>query len=108
LYFDSLKQKENLQPFRQGESFDNQKDLSQKLTIAFPEKYYTQIWPFIRRIGGWSVIEGLYPQASKTKYFVYPVWNDYSGTEIRFKLTYLDSIYLRGVKLYNVYQRYDP
>lgn len=104
-YFADLMKTNQLEPFTQGQSFDNQKDLSRKLTVAFPEKYYTQIWPFIRKIGGWATIEDLSPNARKTTYFVYPVWDDYSGQETRFKLTYLDSVYLRGVKLYNVYQR---
>jgi hypothetical protein len=104
-YFANLMQTNRLEAFTQGQSFDNQKDLSKKLTVAFPEKYYTQIWPFIRKIGGWATIEDLSPNARKTAYFVYPVWDDYSNQETRFKLTYLDSIYLRGVKLYNVYQR---
>lgn len=106
-YFYNLKNRENLESFRQGESFDNQKDLSRKLTVAFPEKYYTQVWPFIRRIGGWATIEDLTPDARKTTYFVYPVWDDFSHKETRFKLIYSDSIYLRSVKLYNVYQRHD-
>ena len=106
-YFVDLMNTKNLEPFTQGQSFDNQKDLSNKLTVAFPEKYYTQIWPFIRKIGGWAVIESITPNAKRTTYFVYPVWDDYSGRETRFKFTYVDSVYLRGVKLYNVYQRHD-
>ena len=105
-YFSALMQTNKLEPFAQGQSFDNQKDLSNKLTVAFPEKYYTQIWPFIRKIGGWATIEDLSPNARKTTYFVYPVWDDYSAQEKRFKLTYVDSVYLRGVRLYNIYQRY--
>ncbi len=106
-YFVNLMHQEKLEPFYQGQSLDNQKDLSRKLTVAFPEKYYTQIWPFVRRLGGWATIEDLTGDAKRTKYFVYPVWDDYSNKETRFTLTYKDSIYLRGVKLYNVYQRYD-
>ncbi len=105
-YFADLMKEKNLEPFKPGESFDNQKDLSHKLTVAFPEKYYTQIWPFIRKIGGWASIEDLSPNARKTTYFVYPVWDDYSAKETRFTITYIDSIYLRGVKLYNVYERH--
>jgi len=104
-YLANLIKTNNLEPFTQGQSFDNQKDLSRKLTVAFPEKYYTQIHPFVRKVGGWATIEDLTPNAKKTKYFIYPVWDDYSSKETRFELTYIDSIYLRGVKLYNVYQR---
>ncbi len=104
-YFANLMIQHNLTAFSAGESFDNQQDLSTKLTVAFPEKYYTQIWPFIRRIGAWATIEDLTPNALRTRYFVYPAWNDYSSTETRFPLKYVDAIYLDGVKLYNVYER---
>ena len=104
-YFADLIKTNRLELFTQGQSFDNQKALSHKLTVAFPEKYYTQIWPFIRKIGGWATIEDLSPNARRTTYFVYPIWDDYSNQETRFTLIYLDSIYLRGVKMYNVYQR---
>lgn len=106
-YFVNLTQQQNLEPFLQGQSLNNQKDLSKKLIVAFPEKYYTQIWPFIRRIGAWATIEDLTGDAKRSSYFVYPVWDDYSANETRFKLIYEDSIYLRGVKLYNVYRRHD-
>ena len=91
--------------FKSGESLENTKDKSKKLTVAFQEKYYTQIWPFIRKIGGWAVIEDLIPQARETNIFIYPVWDDIPINETRFTLKYIDSIFLRGVKLYNVYER---
>ena len=106
-YVVKLMHQRNLEPFQQGQSLNNQKDLSKKLIIAFPEKYYTQIWPFIRQTGAWATIEDLTGDAKRSNYFVYPVWDDYSGKETRFKLVYQNSIYLRGVKLYNVYQRHD-
>lgn len=83
----------------------NGTDAPNILTVAFQEKYYTQIHPFFRRIGGFAVIEDLTPFAVKTKYFVYPVWNDVSAEEKRFGLRYTDSIYLRGVEVYRVYER---
>ena len=91
--------------FKPGESLENTKDKSRKLTVAFQEKYYTQIWPFVRKTGGWAVIEDLTPQARETNLFIYPVWEDSSIYETRFTLKYIDSIFLRGVKLYNVYER---
>lgn len=106
-YLVNLMHQQNLEPFQQGQSLNNQKDLSHKLIVAFPEKYYTQIWPFIRQTGAWATIEDLTGDAKRSNYFVYPVWDDYSAKEARFKLVYQDSIYLRGVKLYNVYQRDD-
>jgi len=76
---------------------------SSKLSIAFPEKYYTQIYPFILRINHWPVIESISAQAIKADFFVYPVWEDNSKNETRVHLEYEDSIYLRGVELYRVY-----
>ena len=78
---------------------------SKALTVAFQEKYYTQIHPFFRRMGGFAVIEDLTPFAVKTRYFVYPVWDDISADEKRFGLRYVDSIYLRDVEIYKVYER---
>ena len=75
------------------------------LSVGFPEKYYTQIWPFFREFGAWAVIQDLRPFAVKTNYFIYPVWNDESENENRFKLKYIDTIKVRGVNVYNVYQR---
>jgi hypothetical protein len=81
--------------------------LEQRLTVGFPEKYYTQIWPFIELAGGKAVIKDLTPQAVKTKFFVYPVWQDDSGSEDRFKLKFIGSISEHGVELYKVYERID-
>jgi len=80
------------------------KNLEKAMTVGFKEKYYSQIWPFFREKGTWAVIESLTPFANKTKYFVYPVWDDTSSQEKRFGLTYFDNIKLRGVPLYNVYK----
>ena len=75
----------------------------EKVKIAFPEKYYTQIWPFIKEIGYEPVIKDLTPLAKDSSYFVYPVWQDDSWEESRFKIHYLDTVYLRGVPVWNVY-----
>ncbi|OGC50039.1 hypothetical protein A2W32_03340 [candidate division WWE3 bacterium RBG_16_37_10] len=94
--------------FRNNESLDsaiNKPEINTKLTIGFQEKYYTQIHPFISRIGGRAVIQDLTPHAVRTKYFVYPVWDDRSKEENRFKLKYVDSIFLRSVEVYRVYAR---
>ena len=97
-----------MENFTEEENIDdllNSPELSNKLTIAFQEKYYTQIWPFIKEIGGEAVIEDLRAYAINTKYFVYPVWDDTSSSETRFKLSYIGSIKRGKVNLYNVYQR---
>ena len=107
-YFTALKVRENLTPFQNGESLDAamvKPDITTKMTVGFQEKYYTQIHPFITRIGGRAVIQDLTPHAVKTNYFVYPVWDDRSNEENRFKLRYVDSIFLRNVEVYRVYAK---
>ncbi len=107
-YFSELKTKEGLKDFAPNENIENllySPLLSEKLTVAFPEKYYTQIHPFVRQIGGWAVIEDLSGQAVKTRYFVYPVWDDYSNRETRFKLAYFGDIKVQGIPVYKVYER---
>lgn len=107
-YFSSLKQTQGLETFQKGEAFDTlfaNEDLGTRLVIGFPEKYYTQIHPFIREIGAWAIIKDLTPHAKVANYFVYPVWEDDSALEDRFKIEFVDSIYLRGVPVYNVYMR---
>lgn len=107
-YFTNLKQAQNLETFQKEEAFDTlfaNEELGTRLVIGFPEKYYTQIHPFIREIGAWAIIKDLTPHAKVATYFVYPVWEDDSQFEDRFKIEYVDSIYLRGVPVYNVYKR---
>ena len=82
--------------------------LDSKMIVAFDEKYYTQIWPFIRETGGWAVIQDITGQAKYAHYFVYPVWNDSGPSETRFKVEYMGSIKIRGVSVYNVYRQNIP
>jgi hypothetical protein len=108
-YFTDLSEKTGMEPSWSA-SFEelvykaHGKNLEKAMTVGFKEKYYIQIWPFFRELGSWAVINELTPFAIKTKYFVYPVWDDTSSQETRFDLTYLDNIKLRGVPLYNVYK----
>lgn len=108
-YFTDLSEKTGMEPSWSA-SFEelvykaHGKNLEKAMTVGFKEKYYSQIWPFFREKGTWAVIESLTPFANKTKYFVYPVWDDTSSQEKRFGLTYFDNIKLRGVPLYNVYK----
>lgn len=107
-YLQNLKASEHLVDFAKGTSMDRYLDtnyLDNKLTVGFQEKYYTQIWPFIFRIGGSASIMDITKFARNTKYFVFPVWDDSSKLENRFKLVYLDTIKLRGVDLYRVYRK---
>jgi len=82
-----------------------EKKIKDVLIVGFQEKYYTQVWPFFREIGAWAVIEDITAQSQYAQYFVYPVWEDISTLETRFKLEYNGSIYIRGVEIYKVYRR---
>lgn len=107
-YLEELKIKDKLIDFKASDSMDsliNSPEIGKGLTVGFQEKYYTQIWPFVSEIGGRAVIKDLSPQAIKTMYFVYPVWDDESSEENRFGLIYVGSVRERGVELYRVYQR---
>ncbi len=106
-YFADKMEKDNFAPIFGNTSLEEvMSDNGIKvMTVGFPEKYYTQIHPFFREIGAFAVIQDLTPFAVKTKYFVYPVWDDTSVNEDRFGLEYEDSIYLRGVEVYKVYKR---
>jgi hypothetical protein len=98
----------NFEPSGQDESFEEVVYGGQNknvLSVGFQEKYYTQIWPFFREIDSWAVIQDLSPFAVKTRYFVYPVWDDRSAEENRFQLKYIDDIKIRGVSAYRVYER---
>lgn len=107
-YFDDAARKENLNRVYGATSLEEVTSgsaYSSYLTVGFQEKYYTQIFPFFRLIGGYAVVEDLTPFAQKTKYFVYPVWDDISKDETRFKLEFQDVIKERGVDIYKVYKR---
>ncbi len=107
-YFEKIHKEKNMD-FSSSVSFEelvykkHGRDLENVLTVGFREKYYTQIWPFFKEFGAWAVISELTPFAERTKYFVYPVWDDGGETEDRFKIKYIDTISLRGAPLYNVY-----
>lgn len=107
-FFNNLDDAKRYEKFLPDESLDSllyKSVIDKKLTIGFPEKYYTQIWPFITKMGGRATITDLTPQAIKTKYFVYPVYDDNSSEENRFKLESMGSIWLHNVKIYNVYKK---
>lgn len=106
-YFSALKQYRGYQDSidMSFEEVLNGDDYEKVLSVGFPEKYYTQIWPFFREINSWASIQDIGPFARKTNYFVYPVWEDTSALEDRFKLKFIDTIKVRGANAYNVYQR---
>ena len=108
-YFEKLVYEKQIPGDTECPSFEciiKEKKNDQVLSIGFPEKYYTQIHPFIREINGWAIIKDLTPFAKHTKYFVYPIWEDDSHLEDRFKLNFIDTIKVRGVNVYNVYESY--
>jgi len=103
-----LRDSQDLQTFVVGETMEEylySPKLAGMLTVGFQEKYYTQIWPFIELEGGRAVIQNISGFATKTNYFVYPVWDDAAPQENRFELKYIDSIKINGVDIYRVYQR---
>jgi hypothetical protein len=71
------------------------------LVTAFPEKYYTQLHPFVRRIGGWATIVSIKPDAKNAEYIIFPVWFDL--TDHKDPWEFKEQVYLRGVPIYNVY-----
>lgn len=106
-YFDNIKSQGNYVDSPDLESFDailKTPKADSELVVGFQEKYYTQIWPFFRRIGAWAVIADIRDLAVKADYFVYPYWDDSALTETRFKLEYAGKIKVRGVNVYNVYR----
>lgn len=107
-YFSEMLAKGDYSSFGQNESFDTlfaNEELGNRLVVGFPEKYYTQVYPFIQEIGAWATIKDLTPHAKETTFFVYPVWEDDSYKEDRFKIEYVGSIEIRNVRAYNVYRR---
>jgi hypothetical protein len=104
----NLKQERGFEDFTDEDVFDhliNTAGLNNKMVVAFPEKYYIQIRPIIRKIGGWATIKDITAQAKVSDYIVYPVWEDENDLEVRFETEKVGSIQLRGVDLYNVYRR---
>jgi len=107
-YFLTVKQTDKLSDAPADQSYEEiikNKTVDTVLSVAFPEKYYTQIWPFFRRNNEWAVINDLAPLAKYAKYYVYPVWDDRGLSEDRFDIRFYGQIKLRGVPLYNVYKR---
>ncbi len=92
-----------------GETVDSLKAdaLKKKLLVGFQEKYYAQIWPFVRAVGAETIVKDLTPHARMANIFIYPVWNDDSYLEDRFLIRPVGEISLRGVTLYRVYERYE-
>lgn len=101
-YLEQKRVGEGLPKFQSGESLNNAFDiLDKRLVAAFPEKYYTQLHPFVRRIGGWATIVSIKPDAKHAAYIIFPVWFD--PTDHKDPWEFKEQVYLRGVPIYNVY-----
>jgi hypothetical protein len=106
-YFSSELLNNQYEVFGNKEDILGTKEKNNKLIVAIPEKYYTQLFPYFRFIDSWLVINTLKPEARKANYFIFPVWEDtsISGDFIeRYKLRYYDQIKVRGVPIFNVYK----
>lgn len=107
-YFNKVKLEDGKEDVSSDTSLEELVDtegIKKILVVGFPEKYYTQIWPFFDVNGMRAVIKDLTPFAIHSDYFVYPVWEDDSFQEDRFKIEYIGSIKKDNVALYNVYKR---
>ena len=82
--------------------------MDRMLVVGLPEKYFTQLYPFVIESGAWPVVATLTDDARKADYFIFPVWEDTWQKINRFDLEYVDSIYMSGVfkdtKVFNVYR----
>lgn len=108
-YFQNLKTANGYTDFTQEAPFKELMSqnylLKDKLVVAFPEKYYNQLYPFLDQIGGRAVIDKLTGESKYAKFFVFPVWEDRHMYLDKHKLEYFDEIYVRGVKSFIVYKR---
>jgi len=106
-YFLSERNNNNYEEFDDNESISEIKENHNKLVVAVPEKYYTQLYPYFRLINSWLVINTLKPEAVKANYFIFPVWEDTSSSGnfiSRYNLIYYDQVRVRGVPIFNVYK----
>lgn len=107
-YFITKIKNSGLEKFKDGENINKIDNENNKLVVALPEKYYTQLYPYFKLIGGWAVINEINPDARKARYFIFPVWEDNSQEFIgRYNLVLIDPIKVRDVTIFNVYQKND-
>lgn len=107
-FFEDEMSKNNLLVFNQGENISKISENHNKLVVALPEKYYTQLFPYFKLIGAWAVINEIKPEAKKSGYFIFPVWDDASSEfSTSYDLKFYDQVKVRGVPIFNVYKNYD-
>ena len=105
-YFSNQISLNKLERFNSGENINKISNENSKLVVALPEKYYTQLYPYFKLIGGWAVINEIKPDAKKAGFFIFPVWED-SSEEFKptYNLSYYDQIKVRSVPIFNVYKK---
>jgi len=104
-YFIKEKESNSYDSFLDGENIDKISKDHNKLVVALPEKYYTQLSPYFRLIGGWGVINELKPDAVKANYFIFPVWdNQVKDFDLRYNLEEVLPIYVNNIEIFKVYK----
>ncbi|MBT6401581.1 hypothetical protein HN803_01645 [candidate division WWE3 bacterium] len=105
-YLEEEMNENNLVSFENGEALNfSTTSLEDRMVVAFPEKYYTQLHPLVREIGGWATIESIRPDTKNALLGVFPVWFD--DTKESDAWEFQEQVYLRGVPIYNVYKNTD-
>jgi hypothetical protein len=104
-YFQNELSTFDYETFDASENLDKIQKDNNKMVVALPEKYYTQLSPYFRQIGSWAVINELKPDAQKAKYFIFPVWeNTISEFEVRYNLQKVNSIFVQNTEVFYVYK----
>jgi hypothetical protein len=99
--------KNNLELFPENEADVNRvRENNNRLIVAMPEKYFTQLNPYLRYLDSFAVINEIKPDARRASYFIFPVWEDTSiDFKERYSLEYYDTIKVRGEDVYIVYKK---
>lgn len=106
-YFSQELYNNKYEEFGSDETISKISQVNNKLIVAVPEKYYTQLYPYFRLINSWAVINTIKPEAIKANYFIFPVWEDDSKNSellMNYNFSYYDQIKVRGVSIFNVYK----
>jgi len=106
-YFSNELINNKYEEFGEDENIFKTPEINNKLIVAVPEKYYTQLNPYFKLINSWAVINTLKPEAVKANYFIFPVWEDTSSSQNfveKYNLAFYDRVEVRGVPILNVYK----
>jgi len=107
VFFSNEIEKNNLELFPKNEADVNRvRENNNRLIVAMPEKYFTQLNPYLRYIDSFAVINEIKPDARRASYFIFPVWEDTSADfKERYSMEYYDTIKVRGEDVYLVYKK---